>query len=119
MFGEGEMFSSSSSTTSTDDTQSEASDTASGNNQSQLFDEDATPSVASPSLFDADLSPSSPSLANDRKVHAYGSRRDYQQRPASSIPNMGINFDKDERKIKEIRVFYSNGTYESFIPSNK
>lgn len=27
--------------------------------------------------------------------------------------------DKVERKIKEIRVFYSDGTYESFIPNNK
>lgn len=36
-----------------------------------------------------------------------------------NMATMGINIDKDERKIKEIRVFYSNGTYESFVPSNK
>lgn len=36
-----------------------------------------------------------------------------------NVATMGINIDKDERKIKEIRVFYSNGTYESFVPSNK
>ena len=36
-----------------------------------------------------------------------------------NMTTMGINIDKDERKIKEIRVFYSNGTYESFVPSNK
>lgn len=32
---------------------------------------------------------------------------------------VAINVDKDARKIKEIRVFYSNGTYESFVPSSK
>ena len=36
-----------------------------------------------------------------------------------NVTTMGVNIDKDERKIKEIRVFYSNGTYESFVPSNK
>lgn len=29
------------------------------------------------------------------------------------------NFDKRERKIKEIRVFFDDGTYESFVPSGK
>ena len=28
-------------------------------------------------------------------------------------------FERKERKIKEIRVFYDDGTYESFAPSNK
>lgn len=28
-------------------------------------------------------------------------------------------FDKRERKIKEIRVFFDDGTYESFVPSGK
>lgn len=30
-----------------------------------------------------------------------------------------IVMEREDRKIKEIRVFYSNGTYESFVPSNK
>ena len=30
-----------------------------------------------------------------------------------------IAMEREDRKIKEIRVFYSNGTYESFVPSNK
>ncbi len=29
------------------------------------------------------------------------------------------NFDKPLRKVKEIRVFYDDGTYESFIPTVK
>lgn len=32
--------------------------------------------------------------------------------------NMNI-IDKPERKIKEIRVFFSDGTYEAFVPSGK
>lgn len=119
MFGEGEMFNSPSSVSSTDDAPSESSEVASEAGQSQLFGESDVQSAAPSSLFDAAPLPSSPSPAIDRKVQAYGSRRDYQQRSASTIPSMGINFDKDERKIKEIRVFYSNGTYESFVPSNK
>lgn len=119
MFGEGEMFNSPSSASTTDNTPSEASEAVPEANQSLLFGESDVQSTTPSSLFDTGASTSSPSPATDRKVHVYGSRRDYQQRPASNIPNMGINFDKDERKIKEIRVFYSNGTYESFVPSNK
>lgn len=56
---------------------------------------------------------------NARKSQTYGSRSDLTQRAMQTGLNLGINLDKDERKIKEIRVFYSNGTYESFVPSNK
>lgn len=37
----------------------------------------------------------------------------------SNISPAGMMLENDGRKIKEIRVFYSNGTYESFVPSNK
>lgn len=46
--------------------------------------------------------------------HSYG---EYHSSP--SAPNTGIIFDKSGRRIKEIRVFYSDGTYESFVPSSK
>lgn len=31
----------------------------------------------------------------------------------------GIRMDRPQRKIKEIRVFFDDGTYEAFVPSNK
>lgn len=40
-------------------------------------------------------------------------------RGGGQVVTSAISIDKDERKIKEIRVFYSNGTYESFVPSSK
>lgn len=35
------------------------------------------------------------------------------------VTTNNIVMEREDRKIKEIRVFYSNGTYESFVPSNK
>ena len=40
--------------------------------------------------------------------------------PKTAYPytfNMAKNFDIKSRRIKEIRVFFDDGTYESFIPS--
>ena len=40
-----------------------------------------------------------------------------QRRPAE--PSfMAINVDNRPRRIKEIRVFFDDGTYESFVPSS-
>ena len=36
-----------------------------------------------------------------------------------SVVTTNVAVEREDRKIKEIRVFYSNGTYESFVPSNK
>ena len=57
----------------------------------------------------------------EQKVAAYGSRREQRStiRGNGSVISTAINIDKDERRIKEIRVFYNNGTYESFVPSNR
>ncbi len=35
------------------------------------------------------------------------------------LPNTSNSFDIPQRKITEIRVFYDNGTYESFFPPKK
>jgi hypothetical protein len=36
----------------------------------------------------------------------------------SAVNKNAKNFDISERKIKEIRVFFDDGTYESFVPSS-
>lgn len=72
------------------------------------------------SLFDADTS-SEPVDGAVRPRGSYAARREPNsaRHNSASIPNMAINFDKRERKIKEIRVFFDDGTYEAFVPSNK
>lgn len=74
----------------------------------------------SPSLFDEEALRSplqSPALVRQN----YDRRR---EQPVSSRSfdrpfEMGINIDKKCRKVKEIRVFFDDGTYESFVPSSK
>lgn len=72
-------------------------------------------------LFSNEASGVYPSSSVEHRAMAYGSRRDQRAttRGNGNVVTSAINFDKDERRIKEIRVFYSNGTYESFVPSNK
>ncbi len=52
---------------------------------------------------------------------AYGKGRDVRGsgRIGGNPSVGGMLVENDGRKIKEIRVFFSNGTYESFVPSNK
>lgn len=40
-------------------------------------------------------------------------------RASHGLSGMGINIDKPSRKIKEIRVFFDDGTFEVFVPSSK
>lgn len=55
---------------------------------------------------------SSPSLSShDRNRDNYDSRSPYQK----NVINMK-NIDKDPRRITEIRVFYDDQTWESFVP---
>lgn len=72
------------------------------------------------SLFDAETS-SEPVDGAVRPRSPYAARRESNsaRHNSASLPNMAINFDKRERKIKEIRVFFDDGTYEAFVPSNK
>lgn len=68
------------------------------------------------------------SVEDDPRAGAYGdipqypgssSRRDsYGGRVAGfQFSDAANKYDKRERKIKEIRVFFDDGTYESFVPS--
>lgn len=43
----------------------------------------------------------------------------YSARTVPQNPQIAKNIDTEARKIKEIRVFFSDGTYESFVPSGK
>ena len=51
----------------------------------------------------------------------YTSRRDSGNvgRSNMAFQNSGKNIYKPVRRIKEIRVFFDDGTYESFVPSSK
>lgn len=54
-----------------------------------------------------------------------GEKRGYEapvsasERAHTSPYTMGINIDNRGRKIQEIRVFYSDGTYEAFVPAKR
>ena len=56
-------------------------------------------------------SDSSTLSSHDRKRDSYDSRSAYQK----NVVNMK-NIDKDSRRITEIRVFYDDQTWESFVP---
>lgn len=118
MFGEGDMFLS-------------APGVEGGNEESKIGQ-----NVASPT---ADLSSSitiSPSVAEQPSLFSETVSMTPQHVPASSstkYPSLSPELqavmlsqlasakknDKLERKIKEIRVFYDDGTFEAFIPSVK
>ena len=52
--------------------------------------------------------------------HPMGGRRENHASRVAGIQYMDSvkNIDKHVRKIKEIRVFFDDGTYESFVPSS-
>lgn len=62
-----------------------------------------------------------PFLSSPQLRAEEGARRDVYpgSRSAKEISNSMINIDKKTRKIKEIRVFFDDGTYETFVPSSK
>ena len=110
MFGEGGMYDKP-----TDDNSSTPSlDNGSENNS--LFD---TPDQEDRSLFDdssqmEDVLP----FQNIRRVPEPRGRRVVEsQQPLNAAHFQTKEFDKVSRQVKEIRVFYDDGTYESFIPS--
>lgn len=120
MFGEGEMFTpSASSSEGEEGPHMAAVESRIDAGEPQLLDGTTSAAILPSSLFESSAPSPSSSSVNARKSQTYGSRSDLTQRAMQTGLNLGINLDKDERKIKEIRVFYSNGTYESFVPSNK
>lgn len=54
-------------------------------------------------------------------VSAASAKREaaYQRRAESRQAEAARQFDRVPRKIKEIRVFFDDGTYEAFVPSGK
>lgn len=66
---------------------------------------------------DAPMPETMPSEAASR----YATRTSYGSQSRMNTSNMqGLKIiDKSSRKIKEIRVFFDDGTYESFVPSSK
>lgn len=120
MFGEGEMFTpSASSSEGEEEPHMTAVESRIDAGEPQLLDGTTSAAILPSSMFEPSAPSPSSSSVNARKSQTYGSRSDLTQRAMQTGLNLGINLDKDERKIKEIRVFYSNGTYESFVPSNK
>lgn len=118
MFGEGEMILSS----------PMVDNRAAQNNElqggvmptSQTAIEPAPMSSQGHSLFDAE--PVLPQhVVSESPRPSYSPRREVHNayRPNAISSQMAINIDKQARKIKEIRVFFDDGTYESFVPSSK
>lgn len=69
-----------------------------------------------------DLATPNPSNRNRRSRYADRTQQPAEpsvpeKSPLEALREMTNSFDKQERSITEIRVFYDNGTYESFFPS--
>lgn len=72
----------------------------------------------SPTFFDAPATPNAPQ--NVQKSAAFSVRTvELQLAEALSLLKKSNEVDKPVRKIKEIRVFFDDGTFETFAPSNK
>lgn len=78
----------------------------------------ATTYDAQSSVFNAENRPLSGSYSSGgrsqvsfREMSAHASRQ--------SSMGFAVNMDRPQRKIKEIRVFFDDGTYEAFVPSSK
>ena len=75
--------------------------------------------IIEPSIFDfpSSASPASPTANNARPTAtSFGSVRNTRL----DFPAEGLkNFDKPTRHVTEIRVYYDDQTWESFLPSKK
>ncbi len=118
MFGEGDMSAGISSNVSDVDGETDGSEFPSGG----LFGDAAAANSQPDGLFSANEQPAPPARQSyEPKSVQPAAHKDVlaENRNMRVSQPMAINIDKDARKIKEIRVFYSNGTYESFVPSSK
>lgn len=115
MFGEGEMMLSQESTESTlEETAGENGITANAAD-STLFGDDVHESVLGNPNSNMGYSAAS-SGGNTRGVRRDGAGIAQQYGGMLDVANF---MDKKMRKIKEIRVFYDDGTFEVFSPSSK
>ena len=78
-------------------------------------DDDQKKSDVSPSDEQA-LAFDNPTAENHEVVDDSSARQVTQFRPKISAVSDTKNFDKTNKHITEIRVFYSDQTYESFVP---
>lgn len=85
----------------------------------------AAPEVASVpqaprSLFD-EVPAAKPYVAPEQPHYSHQTLRENPNSYRQGVASLQIakNIDKPSRKIKEIRVFFDDGTYESFVPSSK
>ena len=71
------------------------------------------------SLFGEELSGANPSTAIGGAVQNAGAMAGVLSQQYAGILETANLMDKKPRKIKEIRVFYDDGTFEVFSPSSK
>ncbi len=121
LFGEGNMLAGKGASESSEGENAEAGlaldlSEAQGTNDTPLFAQSAAPAGAN--LFANEMVTSVAQNANSATSVPNNKMRG-ATRMGGNAPLGGIVMENDGRKIKEIRVFFSNGTYESFVPSNK
>ena len=61
-------------------------------------------------LFDQNITPPTPTQNSQAPV---------KERPKTPVIEIAKNIDKPLRRVKEIRVFYDDNTYETFVPAVK
>lgn len=61
-------------------------------------------------LFDQNITPPTPTQNTQAPV---------KERPKTPVIEIAKNIDKPLRRVKEIRVFYDDNTYETFVPAVK
>lgn len=81
-----------------------------------------------PMFFSEDMVQTAPPVQNAQPVHVPPQRampaQGAPQRPAvgrasAAYQTNANQFDKEPRRVKEIRVFYDDGTFEVFAPASK
>lgn len=110
LFGEGDMLLSGA--------DGATADAAPGGSTAALADGMAT-GIGADSAFSVEDDPRAGAYADASINSSPASRRDaYGSKVAGfQFSDAANKYDKRERKIKEIRVFFDDGTYESFVPS--
>lgn len=122
MFGEGEMLDTKSVERGSENQESDHSDLQVNLADEGLFMGSSTAENSVPTGISVNETPVQPTQPrSEGRSNAYSAHREpyYSGRATGQMAQNAKNFDKDARKIKEIRVFFSDGTYESFVPSGK
>lgn len=117
MFGEGEMISPSAANQGAQTVETVAENGTLNTEEAPLrmsIEADRTPS-----LFDQEptptIQPHSPVVRSPYSPQSSSAA----QRNHPQVANIAMNVERPPRKVKEIRVFFDDGTYESFVPSGK